>query len=105
MVILDFWHAKEHLRELGKTLFGEGTSEGQQWLDERCHQLKAEGGAAVRATLEALDLSGRSDAVREEHRAQTNYFRNHEHKMNYPPYVSQGWQIGSGPVEARARRW
>lgn len=103
MVILDFWHAKEHLRELGKTLFGEGTAEGQQWLDERCHQLKAEGGAAVRATLEALDLSGRSEKVREEHRAQTNYFRNHEHKMNYPHYVSQGWQIGSGPVESACK--
>ncbi len=98
-VILDFWHAKEHLVELGKALFGEGSAEGREWLDARCHQLKAEGGAAVRASLETLDLSARSEGVCEVHRRETNYFRNHEHKMNYPYYLSQGWQIGSGPVE------
>lgn len=102
-VILDFWHAKEHLVELGRALFGEGGAAGQQWLDERCQQLKAEGGAAVRASLEAIDVSDRSEAVREVHRQQTNYFRNHEHKMDYPQYVSQGWQIGSGPVESACK--
>lgn len=102
-VILDFWHAKEHLVELGKALYGEGSAAGKQWLEDRCHQLKAEGGAAVRASLEALDVSAKSDAVREVHRQETNYFRNHEHKMDYPRYVSQGWQIGSGPVESACK--
>lgn len=103
VVILDFWHAKEHLVELGKALFGEESPEGKQWLDQRCHQLKAEGGAAVRASLEALDVSTRCEAVREVRRRETNYFRNHEHKMNYPHYLSQGWQIGSGPVESACK--
>lgn len=102
-VILDFWHAKEHLVELGKALYGEGSAEGKQWLDERCHQLKAEGGAAVRTSLEALDVSTKCEAVREAYRQETNYFRNHEHKMDYPHYVSQGWQIGSGPVESACK--
>ena len=102
-VILDFWHAKEHLVELGKTLFGDESAEGKQWLDERCHQLKAEGGATVRTTLETLDLSARSEQVREVCRRETNYFRNHEHKMHYPYYVSQGWEIGSGPVESACK--
>jgi len=98
--ILDFWHAKEYLVELGKTLFGEGTDEGQTWLNERCHQLKHAGGAAVLAELESLDLSGRSESVREAQRCVTIYFRNHQHKMDYPRYVAAGWQIGSGPVES-----
>jgi len=102
-VILDFWHAKEHLVELAKSLYGEASAEGKQWLDERCHQLKAEGGAAVRASLEALDVSSRSAAVRDVHRRETNYFRNHEHKMNYPRYLANGWQIGSGPVESACK--
>lgn len=102
-VILDFWHAKEHLVELGKAFYGEGSEAGKQWLDERCHQLKAEGGAAVRASLEAFDVSDQSDSVREVHRRETNYFRNHEHKMDYPHYVSHGWQIGSGPVESACK--
>ena len=103
IIILDFWHAKEHLVELGKAVFGDESTEGKEWLDARCHQLKHEGGAAVRATLEALDVSGRSAAVREAHRRETNYFRNHEHKMNYPDYLSQGWAIGSGPVESACK--
>jgi len=72
--ILDFWHAKEHLVELGQALFEAGSDAGQKWLDERCHQLKHEGGAAVLATLELLDVTDRSASVRETHRLETNYF-------------------------------
>ena len=103
VVILDFWHAKEHLVELGKVLFGDGSDEGQTWLAERCHQLKHEGGAAVLQALETLDLTGKSDAVCETHRCETNYFRNHQHKMDYPHYLAEGWQIGSGPVESACK--
>jgi len=102
-VILDFWHAKEHLVELGKALFGEGSAEGKKWLDERCHQLKEEGGAAVLQALESLGLTGKSDAAGETHGRETAYFRNHQHKMDYPRYVAEGWQIGSGPVESACK--
>ena len=102
-VILDFWHAKEYLVEFAKAWYGDQSDQGQAWLDERCHQLKHEGGAAVRAHLEVLDASPRSAAVQESHRITMNYFGNHEHKMDYPRYVSQGWQIGSGPVESACK--
>lgn len=102
-IIIDFWHVKEYLVELGQALFGESTAAAQTWIDERCHQLKAEGGAAVLAVLETLDLAGRSEPVRERHRVTTGYFRNHQHKMNYPQYVANGWQIGSGPVESACK--
>jgi hypothetical protein len=103
VVILDFWHAKEHLVELKKVLFDEGGDEGQKWLDERCHQLKHAGGTAVLHALQALDLTGKNDAVREAHRCETNYFHNHQHKMDYPRYLAQGWQIGSGPIESACK--
>lgn len=102
-VILDFWHAQEHLGELARALFGEGSAEGQAWLDARRSQLKAAGGAAVLAELERLEVAHRSDAVRETHRRETNYFRNHQHKMDYPSYLARGWQIGSGPVESACK--
>jgi hypothetical protein len=97
--ILDFWHAKEYLVEFAKALFGEASEEGAVWLNERCHQLKHEGGAKVLATLEALNVSDRSK-VGEAYHCVTTYFRNHQHKMDYPRYVAAGWQIGSGPVES-----
>jgi hypothetical protein len=101
--ILDFWHAKEHLVELSAAWFGADEATRQNWLDQQCHRLKHEGGQAVLDQLEAMDLSDRSAAVREVHREQTQYFRNHVHKMDYPTYRENGWQIGSGPVEAACK--
>ena len=101
--ILDFWHAKEHLVELAHALLGEGTAECKSWLNEQCQRLKHAGGAAVLAQLEALDVSGRSAAVQEVYRRETNYFRNHAQRMDYPRYVAHGWQIGSGPVESACK--
>jgi hypothetical protein len=60
-------------------------------------------GAAVLQELEAMDLRGRSKSAREAHREHTQYFRNHQHRMDYPRYVKNGWQIGSGPIEAACK--
>ena len=57
----------------------------------------------VRCLLEELDVSTASPAVREVHRQQVQYFRNHEQRMDYPTYVHNGWQIGSGPVESACK--
>jgi hypothetical protein len=101
--ILDFWHAKEYLVELAKAIYPSDEATRQSWTNEVCHQLKHDGGSAVRARLEALDVSRASAETRESHRGTVQYFRNHEHKMDYPRYVRNGWQIGSGPVESACK--
>lgn len=101
--ILDFWHAKEHLVEFAKAWFGADETARDSWLDEQCHRLKHEGGTAVLERLEAFDLIGRSQAARQAHHDHTQYFRNHVHRMDYPTYRQNGWQIGSGPVEAACK--
>ncbi len=65
--------------------------------------MKHEGGGAILATLEALDLAGRSPAARESHRQVTGYLRKNLHRMDYPRYREQGWQIGSGHIEAACK--
>ena len=101
--ILDFWHAKEHLVELAQSLWPEEETARQEWLTAQCHRLKREGGVALLAVLEALDVGRRSAAVQENHRGHTQYFRNHAARMDYPRYVANGWQIGSGPVESACK--
>lgn len=101
--ILDFWHAKEHLVELSLAWFGSDEGARQAWLDEQCHRLKHEGGTAVLAELESLDARSRGESVQQAHREHTQYFRNHVHRMDYPTYCRNGWQIGSGPVEAACK--
>ncbi len=54
-------------------------------------------------TLEQLALEDRSAAVREVYRQETQYLRNNVHRADYPTYLAQGWQIGSGPVEAACK--
>lgn len=99
-VILDFFHAAEHLHELAQTWAPDQAAElAQQW----CHQLKHDGGAAVLATLEALDRRGRSAAARELHRQVTQYVRHNVHRMDYPTYRRNGWLIGSGHIEAACK--
>jgi hypothetical protein len=101
--ILDFFHAKEYLVELGQALYRDDESARQTWLDDMCHRLKHEGGPTVRRMLEELSLDTASAATQEMHRQVVGYFRNHEHRMDYPAYVRNGWQIGSGPVESACK--
>lgn len=101
--ILDFWHAKEHLTEFSLAWCPDDEPRRKRWLDEQCHRLKHEGGAAVLEQLESLNVGNRSAAVQEAHRVHTQYFRNHVSRMDYPRYLAQGWQIGSGPVESACK--
>jgi len=101
--ILDFWHAAEHLTELGLALYPDDESQRQQRVSEWCHQLKHQGGATTLATLEAIDLSGHAPSARQAHADCLRYFRNHRHRMDYPRYLANGWQIGSGPVESACK--
>ena len=101
--ILDFWHAREHLVQLGQVLYPEDEQKRIGWTEYASGKLKREGGRAVRCWLERMDLSGATAEQKEEHRRQVQYFRNHEHKMDYPRYLANGWQIGSGPVESACK--
>jgi hypothetical protein len=101
--ILDFWHAKEHLVELAQVLHPLDDDARKKWQDEWCRRLKNEGGQAVLQALRHMNLDDANPQLRECHRKQVTYFRNHAHRMDYPKYVARGWQIGSGPVESACK--
>lgn len=102
-LVLDFYHAAEHLNDLARALHpGDDPAAGElagQW----CHRLKHEGGQAVLATLDAIDLRGRKAEARERHRLVTGYVRTNLFRMDYPRYRSHGWLIGSGHVESACK--
>jgi hypothetical protein len=101
--ILDFYHAAEHLGDLAKAYFGGDATAAKEQTTEWSHTMKHAGGGAILAVLEALDLKGRSAAAVEAHRLVTGYVRNNVHRMDYPHYRSEGWQIGSGHIEAACK--
>jgi hypothetical protein len=101
--VLDFYHAAEHLGDLAKAYSGGDAAAAGELTEGWGHRMKYEGGGAILATLEALDLEGRSAAAREEHRLVTGYVRTNLHRMDYPRYRAEGWQIGSGHIEAACK--
>ena len=101
--ILDFWHASEHLTELGQTLYADDEQRRTKQVAEWCHRLKHEGGLPLVYTLQELDVGECSAAQRAAHADCLRYFQNHQHKMDYPRYLKSGWQIGSGPVESACK--
>ena len=101
--ILDFWHASEYLVELGQSLFADDDKLRTQCVSQWCHRLKQEGGLRIVRLLQELDMSECSPSQRAARADCLRYFQNHQHKMDYPRYVKNGWQIGSGPVESACK--
>jgi hypothetical protein len=103
-VILDFYHAAEHLGEWAKVLHPQSEAAAGRRAEAWCHRLKHEGGEAVLSALRGLDLSAWSAEAREAQRQLLVYVVNQVHRMDYPMYRSKGWLIGSGPVEAACKQ-
>lgn len=101
-VILDFYHAAEHLGELGRAMYPGDDSIREEWLEEWCHRLKHEGGEVVLEALRTLPPDSRK-AVSKVHGEVVGYFENHVHRMDYPTYQIKGWAIGSGPIESACK--
>jgi hypothetical protein len=102
-LILDFWHASEHLRELAKLLYPTDEEARQQRHAQWCHLLKHEGGAVLLAQLEQWPLPPRQPAMRQQFAEALTYFKNNVHRMDYPSYAANGWLIGSGAMESACK--
>ena len=100
--ILDFHHAAEHLSAFAKR-FRPGPGSGPL-LDAWCHSLKHAGGKQVIRILERLPRSKMDAEVQEDYDRLLNYLKNNEHRMDYPRYLKNGWQIASGAVESACKR-
>lgn len=102
-VILDFYHPAEKLNDLAKLWCPRDGDAVNQLAQEWCHTMKHQGGQAVLTALEQLDPRGHGAAARESRQQLMQYLKNNVHRMDYPQYLKQGWQIGSGPVESACK--
>ena len=110
MVLLDFYHASEHVGEAAMQ-----TGAGRQWLDQTLHTLRHEGyGPFFQKLLDwRMPLRGtkrkRADAL-------IGYIAAREDMIRYEQCDQQGFDVGSGPMESmcgvttdrikgRGRRW
>ena len=101
-LILDFWHAADHLTDLAKVLYPDDEEQRRALVTSWCHTLKHAGGQRHVDELRAYPLP-RKKAVQEKHAEVVNYLTNNVHRMDYPRYVANGWLIGSGAVESACK--
>jgi len=103
VIILDFWHPTGYLEALARAMHPDDEDRRVSQMKSWCHLMKHKGGAAIREELEGVEIARNKRAARQARQGAVTYIRNNEHRMDYPYYLSQGWQIGSGPIESACK--
>ena len=92
--IVDIYHAKGHLCDVAKAIYGPGTDLAARWGKARRDELDA---GRIDAIL--TELRARSEHC-EEARKCIDYLTRNRHRMRYPEFRAQGLCVSSGVVEA-----
>ncbi|MDE0291635.1 MAG: ISKra4 family transposase [Candidatus Dadabacteria bacterium] len=91
--IVDIFHAKEHLCDVAKSLYGAGNDLCTQWAKERMDELD-------RGELDKIIKALRQhEHGHEKARKCINYINNNRHRMNYPEFRRMGFCVSTGVVE------
>ena len=91
--ILDRFHAKEHLSQAGKVIYGD-SPEAKQWIRARYDELDE-------GHLKSLVHALRSHAAQyQEARQCIQYIWKNRRRMRYPKFHKQGFCTSTGVVEA-----
>lgn len=96
--LLDFYHASQHLWELGRALHGREEAKAASWVEQRRHRLRHGQEQHVLRQIGRLKVPAGQDG--EIVRREQNCFAKQSRRMNYQSLARRGWPIGSGPVES-----
>jgi hypothetical protein len=99
--ILDWYHASKYLHDYAKIRYATA-AEAAVWAEKTKGILYEQGGEKLLEYLRSIEIPGEAE-VAEELRKLIGYFKNNEHRTDYPSYRSHGWDIGSGPTEAACK--
>jgi hypothetical protein len=113
---LDFYHLSENVHRARRACFGDADPAGGAWAGRVLHAAKHGGYEPLRDALAAWRAALRSPAKRRAAGLLLDYVTDRREMIDYPRFVNEGWQIGSGPTEGackqvprrvkgRGRRW
>lgn len=99
--IVDLYHAREHLADVAKAVYGAGSQRANDWRAARTAQLDVRGVRGVLASLKRLRprTSNAKDIVE----SAIDYFRGNANRMKYAQFRAEGLFVGSGVVEAACK--
>ena len=96
--IVDIYHAKQHLCDVAKAIYGPGTDLADRWARDRRDELDAGRLCAVVAALRV-----HVETTPEARKCIHYVFRN-RHRMRYPQFRARGLCVSSGVVEAGCKQ-
>lgn len=100
---LDFYHLGENVHRCRRLAFGETDPAGITWAGDLMHSFKHQGYEATWEKLVTWRATLRSPGKRAAADRLLNYVSERRDMINYPEFMSKGWQIGSGPTESRCK--
>jgi hypothetical protein len=101
--ILDFYHLAEHVWSAANTCFNQGSDKAKEFASEILHIAKHEGPTVLLCKLTDEHKKYRSKARRKSLKGLIRYIALRIEMCDYPKFIEQGWQIGSGPTEAMCK--
>jgi hypothetical protein len=92
--IVDLYHAKGHLWDVAKAIYGAGSDLGEMWAKQRRDELDE---GKLDAVLTALHVHAEHN---DEARKCLDYVTRNQNRMRYPEFRAQGLCTSTGVVEA-----
>jgi len=102
-IILDFYHFAEHVAAASVACWGLDSHESANWTSKLLHMAKHGGPLAVLLEIAAARTRLRSPAKRKALSSLEQYMGKRIEMMDYPRFLAAGYDIGSGPTEAKCK--
>ena len=102
-MILDFYHFAEHVGAASVACWGLDSPASKTWSGEVLHLAKHEGPLAVLREIAATRGLLRARAKRTALSKLEQYVAKRVEMMDYPRFLAAGYDIGSGPTEAKCK--
>ena len=96
--IVDLFHARQHLADLSKLVYGAASVKAKQWTTARSAQLDE--GDVESLLLSLRRLRPTAAQAQEAVRQTISYFVNNRERMRYAQFRRQALFVGSGVIEA-----
>lgn len=105
--ILDLPHAQQQLWTVSRAVFGEGNAAGIRWVQAPLLALERGQVDPLCGSLTALAAAHADRAPEAAHTARkaAAYFADRAAQVDYPTFLAQGYQVGSGLAESACKRF
>lgn len=102
-MVLDFYHFAEHVGQASAACWGPETAASHAWTGQVLHRAKHDGPLAVLQEIAQARGPLRAAAKRQALSNLEQYVVKRVDMMDYPRYGALGFDIGSGPTEAKCK--